>query len=633
VESLELRLLGRFEVSVDGVLVPEAAWAYGRAKDLVKLLAISPGRRLSRDEVVELLWPSLDAEAGFANLHKAAHHARRALGDRSAVVLREGAVMLAPGARVESDLDRFEATRDPDRYGGDLLPDDRYAEWAEARREELREAYLKALREAHRWERLAAEDPADEVAQLAVMRGRWAAGDRVGAQAAFDRLCSALAELGLRPGAETTALTARITGGAALDQALATVDLALADAPVAERARLLATRADLLLTLGDRGAPAAFAQAAAAMGTEGVPLRVRQAWAQLALGDPRAAQATLDALQPRSDAERASLLIARAAAAWYGGDPVTSLAAADEARPLALAAGLEREARTAVQIQAMVAHSVGSWPEALNRTLDESLRAPDLAETLFDGHLCVAQFALTSGESHERLREVAADLHLWALREGARRAQTLSATMLGEISLIAGRLDEADDLLREAVRVSRDLGAITAEALATLRLGEVERAQSRTESADALISDAVLISAWSPLSEHIQPLAYAGLLRATDDPELGRARLDDAEAAMRGALICSYCGMAFRVAGSVAAARAGLPDRAADLLAAAEQTAVLWRAGPWPAALDEARGELMLARGDVDGGRASLGAAHDMFGLQGRPVDAQRVATRLSSLR
>jgi hypothetical protein len=34
-----------------------------------------------------------------------------------------------------------------DLYSGDLLPEDRYAEWAETRREQLRETYLALLTE------------------------------------------------------------------------------------------------------------------------------------------------------------------------------------------------------------------------------------------------------------------------------------------------------------------------------------------------------------------------------------------------------------------------------------------------------------------------------------------------------
>src|SRR5262249_55311153 len=149
---------------------------------------------------------------------------------------------------------------------------------------------------------------------------------------------------------ETLALHARIAGGAAFDKALAAVELELAEAPVAERAELLATRADLLLAMGDRGAPAAYAEAAGAAGSgaEGTALRIRQAWAQLAGGDANAARATLAPLVPTSDEERVAQLVALAAAAWYGGDAAEAGRRAAEAEELSIASGLTREMRTAI---------------------------------------------------------------------------------------------------------------------------------------------------------------------------------------------------------------------------------------------------------------------------------------------
>ena len=79
--------------------MPADAWVQRRATDLVKLLALAPGHRMSRDEVLELLWTKLGADAAASNLHKAANYARRALADRGAVVLRGGVVVLAPAAR------------------------------------------------------------------------------------------------------------------------------------------------------------------------------------------------------------------------------------------------------------------------------------------------------------------------------------------------------------------------------------------------------------------------------------------------------------------------------------------------------------------------------------------------------
>jgi DNA-binding SARP family transcriptional activator len=632
-DRVDLRLLGGFEVRVDGEPVPGGAWRHGRARDLVKLLALAPRHRLPRDRVLEELWPQLGVEAALANLHKAAHHGRRALGHAGGVVLREGLVLLAPEARVETDVERFEASSDPELYSGELLPDDRYAPWAEERRSALRARYREALRAAGRFEELAEDDPADEAAQLAIMRARFAAGDRAGAIRAFDRLSTALDTLGLEPSIETLALYARIAGGAAFDKALAAIELELKEARVAERGELLATRADLLMAVADRGAAAAYAEAAAAAGPEGMALRIRQAWAQLAGGDANAARATLAPLAPRSDRERAAHLLAQAAAAWYGGDPVEAGRTAAEAQSLSVTSGLAREARMAAQIQAMVAHSTGDWSTALRHDLDSSLLAPDLADTFFDGHLCIAEFALTSGEPLPHVRATAEELHSSAVRSGARRARVFAATLLGEVALVTGLTDDADARLREAVSLSREISAVSAEALATFRLGEAARARGEVTEGDTLLDDALVISRWSPMSGHLLPLAYAALLRASDDPELALERLEDAEARLRGEeLVCGSCGTVFGLAAAITAARAGQLERAAALLAGTERAADLWRGGPWPAALDEARGEFARASGDTAEAQARLRAAAQAFASDGRQLDADRVEIQLAEL-
>lgn len=632
-ERIEIDLLGEFETRVDGEPVADSAWSRGRAKDLVKLLALAPGGRLTREQAVEALWPQLDAEAGVANLHKAAHHARRALGGTGALVLREGEVALAPEAEVVTDVERFEDGGDPDLYRGELLPGDRYAAWTQERREQLRGRYLQELRTRGRWEDLAGAEPADENAQRAVMRVRLAAGDRLGALAAYESLREALAANDMQPSLGVVAFHARIAGGAALDGALAKIDAELEQAPVAARADLLATRADLLMAIGDRGAAAAYGNAAAAAGPDGIALRIRQAWAQLAGGEPTAAEATLAPISPQSDAERAAHLVTDAAAAWYRGDVEAAGRLAAEARALSLAAGLGREARAALEVESSVAHSTGAWGAALEEELRLSLGAPDLAETLFDGHLCVAEILVTGGESHQRLRETAEELHANSLRSGARRAQAFAATILGEVALAAGQLEEAEERLGEAIRVSREIGSLTSEAMASLRLGETARARGEETRAATLLADALALSRWSPLMRHLLPLAYAALVLPPRAPDIGFSWLVEAESEL--AEIdhrCVYCEVNFSLAAAIATARAGRPEPAGERVAAAERDVGLWPDGGWQASLGEAHGEIALARGERERAAELLRAAHESFAGSGRQLDAGRVAARLAEL-
>jgi DNA-binding SARP family transcriptional activator len=58
-----IRMLGGFEVSRDGVAVPYSVWTRRQAASLVKLLALSHGRRRHREQVADALWQGLPMEA------------------------------------------------------------------------------------------------------------------------------------------------------------------------------------------------------------------------------------------------------------------------------------------------------------------------------------------------------------------------------------------------------------------------------------------------------------------------------------------------------------------------------------------------------------------------------------------
>ncbi len=77
--SLEIHLLGPFRAAVDERVVEERHWSRRKPALLVKLLALQPHHQLHREQVLELLWPDLDPEAGANSLNKSIHAAQRAL--------------------------------------------------------------------------------------------------------------------------------------------------------------------------------------------------------------------------------------------------------------------------------------------------------------------------------------------------------------------------------------------------------------------------------------------------------------------------------------------------------------------------------------------------------------------------
>ena len=61
---LKIYLLGRFEVVRHDGPIPADAWRRRRPSDLLKLIALAPGRQLARDQVIETLWRDKDSASG-----------------------------------------------------------------------------------------------------------------------------------------------------------------------------------------------------------------------------------------------------------------------------------------------------------------------------------------------------------------------------------------------------------------------------------------------------------------------------------------------------------------------------------------------------------------------------------------
>lgn len=225
---LRVSLLGRFAVEVDGIEWPASAWSNLRAMHLVQLLGLQPGRRTTREQVIDALWPQMAPQAGAANLRKAVFHARQVLGRHDAIAIHAGELVLWPNGPVEIDAETFErearaALRlgDPAAcataagfYGGDLLPGARYEAWAEPAREGLRARHLELLRVSAQWERLALLDATNEIAHRALMQQALASGNRAAALHWYSHVREALQhQLGVMPDDQTQALHERCLSG------------------------------------------------------------------------------------------------------------------------------------------------------------------------------------------------------------------------------------------------------------------------------------------------------------------------------------------------------------------------------------------------------------------------------------
>src|SRR5918995_2117948 len=112
---VRIRLLGGFSVWVGSRVVSEGAWHLRKARSLVKLLALAPGHRLHREQVMDLLWPHLDRRAASNNLRRALHVARRALEPEPSapcyLISHREHLALCPDGPLWVDIEAFEEVR------------------------------------------------------------------------------------------------------------------------------------------------------------------------------------------------------------------------------------------------------------------------------------------------------------------------------------------------------------------------------------------------------------------------------------------------------------------------------------------------------------------------------------------
>src|SRR5688572_25835447 len=251
--DLRIRFLDGFQVAVGPRVISDAEWKLRKAKSLVKLLALAPGYRLHREQVMDVLWPDFDPQSASNNLRKVLHVARHALKGTHALNLASSAairyldtqeelLVLGASGSVWLDVEVFEASAaaarrpgDPESYReaialytGDFLPEDLYEEWTVRRREELRNAHLSLLVELARLyeargdaqaaigvlQQVIEVEPLYEEAHLGLMRLYAMSGQRHQAVRQYQQLREALKqELDTDPDASAQQLYQEIIAG------------------------------------------------------------------------------------------------------------------------------------------------------------------------------------------------------------------------------------------------------------------------------------------------------------------------------------------------------------------------------------------------------------------------------------
>ena len=291
---ITIRLLGPFEVTIDGA--PITSFAYAKVRALLAYLAVERQHPHPRAQLATLLWPDQSERTARASLSQALTTLRTALDDKGAeppLLLADAQhVQLNADSAIELDVSQFLAyLRAADAHGhhswrtcpscadrvqqaldfyrGDFLADLSIAdsgvfeEWATLQREYLRQRAVSALErlvERAQWrgaykealiyaQQLVVLEPLLEVHQRTYMRLLALNGERTAALAQYKRLRATLdQELATEPEDDTTELFNQIHRGdmANLQPTPAPFSVPVPPTPLVDRVDELQTICDQL---------------------------------------------------------------------------------------------------------------------------------------------------------------------------------------------------------------------------------------------------------------------------------------------------------------------------------------------------------------------------------------------------
>ncbi|KKM09892.1 hypothetical protein SY88_17100 [Clostridiales bacterium PH28_bin88] len=257
IPGIRIRLFGNLEVVIDGVAVPEKAWQTRKVKTLFKYLVLHKGRRVTREQLMELLWPEAEPDSAAVSLRVTLSRLRRALtpagvetkGKTPFFGDERGTIWFNPNKDYTLDTEEFDQKvkmglmdlesgneagarvrleQALELYRGDLLEEDLYEDWAAAERERLQLIYLDTLQTLARLyteagananhdrargllQRALVVNPYREETYLALMELYRSAGQTGEALRLFERCRKVLAEeFGVQPGREMLKLVEEI---------------------------------------------------------------------------------------------------------------------------------------------------------------------------------------------------------------------------------------------------------------------------------------------------------------------------------------------------------------------------------------------------------------------------------------
>ena len=169
--TLEVYCLGKFELHVGWNKVEN--WYNSKAKNLLKYIICQRRKPVSKDVLLELLWPDCEPHQANNSLRVTVHSLRKTLSaardekdEFTWIIFEDGMYMINPGVELWIDFEQFEYHWRTARrleqegklteaiaeheaadtlYKGDFLQENLYDDWTLLKRESLKNTYLTIL--------------------------------------------------------------------------------------------------------------------------------------------------------------------------------------------------------------------------------------------------------------------------------------------------------------------------------------------------------------------------------------------------------------------------------------------------------------------------------------------------------
>jgi two-component SAPR family response regulator len=113
--SIDIRLLGRFDIAVNEVHIPPEEWKTKKIKGILEYLVLHKGKAVSRDQLMDIFWPDSDKKSAAVSLRAALYELKKVLarygvkndGDTPFIHEKTGSLEIRSNNMLSLDVDEF----------------------------------------------------------------------------------------------------------------------------------------------------------------------------------------------------------------------------------------------------------------------------------------------------------------------------------------------------------------------------------------------------------------------------------------------------------------------------------------------------------------------------------------------